>query len=113
MLIRFEYVTDDAVYLDGLLLDDIGIPELAFLDDGEDDAGWDARGFTRVDGDLVQRFAVQLVERYADGGVRVSRMTLDEDNTGEIVAEGVGGGFESAVVIVSPVTEGTRQPASF
>ena len=113
VLVRFEYVTDDAVYLDGLLLDDIGILELAFLDDAEDDAGWDVRGFSRVDGDLAQRFVVQLVERYADGGVRVSRMTLDEDNVGEITAEGASGGFESAVVIVSPVTEGTRQPASF
>ena len=28
VLLRFEYVTDDAVYLDGLLIDDLSIPEL-------------------------------------------------------------------------------------
>ncbi len=33
--LRFEYITDDAVYLDGLLLDDIAIPEIGFMDDGE------------------------------------------------------------------------------
>ena len=32
MLVRFEYVTDDAVYLDGLLIDGITIPELDFSD---------------------------------------------------------------------------------
>lgn len=113
VLVRFEYVTDDAVYLDGLFLDDFTVPELGFVDDGEADAGWDARGFTRVNGDLTQRFAVQLVERYADGDVRVSRMTLDGENAGAIAVEGTNAGFESAVVIVAPITMGARQPASF
>ena len=29
VLVRFEYITDDAVYLDGVLIDDIAIPEIA------------------------------------------------------------------------------------
>ena len=44
VLIRFEYVTDDAVYVDGLLIDDLSIPELD-LNPGYADDDWHADGF--------------------------------------------------------------------
>jgi hypothetical protein len=40
-------------------------------------------------------------------------MTLDGENAGAIAVEGTNAGFESAVVIVAPITMGARQPASF
>ena len=44
VLVRFEYVTDDAVYLDGILVDDLSIPELNLdLSSANDD--WHADGF--------------------------------------------------------------------
>ena len=45
VLLRFEYVTDDAVYLDGLLIDDLSIPELD-LDLSSTDDDWHADGFS-------------------------------------------------------------------
>ena len=30
VLLRFEYITDDGVNLDGILIDDVAIPEIDF-----------------------------------------------------------------------------------
>ena len=49
VLVRFEYVTDDAVYVDGILIDDLAIRELGFADDVEQEQGWRAEGFVRTD----------------------------------------------------------------
>ena len=73
VLIRFEYVTDDAVNHAGLCLDDISIPELGYSDDVESDGGgWDARGFVRSNNRLPQRFLLQLIEFGPE--VRVQRL---------------------------------------
>jgi len=113
VLVRFEYITDDAVHLDGLVLDDIALPEIGFFDDAEQARGWDARGFSRVDGAARQRFAVQIIERRADGEVRVVPMELDERNSGELVVRGLGAVVDQAIVVVSPMTRQTRHPATF
>jgi len=113
VLVRFEYITDDAVYLDGLVLDDIALPEIGFFDDAEQAQGWDARGFSRIDGATEQRFAVQLIERRADGDVRVVPMDLDARNSGQLVVRGLGTEVEQAIVVVSPMTRNTRHPAGF
>ena len=112
-MVRFEYITDDAVYLDGLVLDDIAVPEIGFFDDAEEARGWEARGFSRIDGAARQRFAVQLIERRSDGEVRVVSMELDKRNSGELVVRGLGTEVDRAIVVVSPMTRHTRHPAGF
>ncbi len=72
VMIRFEYVTDDAVNHVGLCLDDISIPELGYLDDVESAADWEARGFVRSNNRLLQRFLLQLIEFGPE--VRVRRL---------------------------------------
>jgi immune inhibitor A len=63
VLLRFEYVTDDAVNRAGFCVDDIRIPELSFADDVESgDDGWAARGFVRSDNVVPEHFVVQLIE---------------------------------------------------
>ena len=113
VLLRFEYVTDDSVYLDGFVFDDLSIPQIDFFDGAETDAGWQARGFERIENELAQRFLVQIIEHRADASEVVREMTLEEDNKGETVVKGFGAGLESAVIVVSPVTPGTHQPASY
>ena len=113
VLLRFEYITDDAVYLDGLVLDDIAIPEVGFIDDAEGDVGWDAKGFVRIDNELRQRYAVQVVEQRVDGGHSVREMSVSKDGQGQILIQGFGAQLKNAVVIVSPVTPGTHQPARY
>ena len=109
VLVRFEYVTDDAVYLDGLLIDGITIPE---LDLGYVDSGWHSEGFSKVGPTLAQSFIVQIVTTEPDGAYTVSRMYLDEHNSGEFDLRGLDEGVET-VVIVSPVTPGTRHEARY
>ena len=113
VLLRFEYITDDAVYLDGFVVDDISIPELGYADDAEEDRGWEARGFVRTNNILPQEYLVQVVEDAFDSGVSVREMGLDDGNEGELLIEGLGSRLAGAVVIVSPVTRGTHQPARY
>ncbi len=114
LLLRFEYVTDDAVYRDGFVIDDIAIPELGFFDAAEqDDIGWDARGFVRFDNVLPQKFFVQVIEQGTDGSVTVRDVELDEANRGELLLQGFGSRLEQAVVVVSPVTRDTSHPAQY
>ena len=113
VLVRFEYVTDDAVYLDGLLIDDLGIPELGYRDDAEREGAWDARGFALIDNTLPQSYIVQIVEIPALGPATVRQLPLDSDWIGEAVVNGFGSRIERAVIVVSPSTRHTHQRASY
>ena len=113
VLVRFEYVTDDAVYLDGFVIDDISVPELGFFDDAEQALDWRAAGFARIDNVLTQEYAVQLIVEHTDGRVSVREVDLDEDQSGRVTVRGFGSDIERAVVVVSPVTRGTHLPARY
>ena len=108
VLVRFEYVTDDAVYLDGLLIDDLSIPELD-LDLGSNGYAWHSDGF-RLSGNLIpQRFIVQIIQTAPDGSVRVSRLDHDDRNYAEMTLTG----GNQSIVVVSPITPDTRHSAGY
>ena len=112
-LLRFEYITDDAIYLDGFVVDDLSVPEIGYFDDAEDDAGWQSAGFNLTDNTLPQRYVVQVIEAHTDGGRQVRSLTLDENMKGRTLIEGFGEDLDHAVLVVSPVTPGTHQPAGY
>ncbi len=111
ILLRFEYITDDAVNRAGFCVDDIAIPELGYFDDAEKEGQWIAEGFVRTDNILPQRFLVQLIVLGPE--VEVRRMELDEAQTGRLVVEGMGGEVEKAVLVVSGTTPVTTELASY
>jgi hypothetical protein len=113
ILLRFEYITDEGVNLDGFAIDDIEIPELGFFDDAEDDGPWQAEGFRRlrVPFPLWQRFVVQVIE--IGQTTKVTTMPLDQVNAGEVRLSGFGSTLEKAVIVVAAATDGTRQTASY
>ena len=111
ILLRFEYITDDAVNRVGFCVDDIAIPELGYFDDAEGDEQWIGGGFVRTDNVLLQRFLVQLVE--LGPNVRVRAMELDEAQTGRLVVENLGGEVEKAVLVVSGLAPVTTELASY
>ncbi len=112
VLIRFEYITDDAVNHVGLCVDDIAIPELGYFYDVEEgEGGWVAEGFIRTDNVLPQRFLVQLIE--LDSEPRVRRMELDERQEGRLVVRGLGEEVERAVLVVSGLAPVTTELASY
>ncbi len=88
ILVRFEYVTDGALSLHGLALDDIEIPGV-FTDDVETDGTWQAEGFVRSTNYVAQRYVVQLL-RFTNSGATVERkyvesgtLQLDVDTSGD------------------------------
>jgi hypothetical protein len=109
--IRFEYLTDAAVNGEGLLLDDVEVPETGYFSDFEtDEGGWEADGFVRVANVLPQNFQLALIS-YGDE-VTVEYLTLGEDNTLEINFE-IGNGVDEVVLVVVGTTRYTRQLAAY
>ncbi len=108
ILLRFEYVTDQALDLNGFAIDDIAIPG-ALFDDAEADNGWQARGFIRSTNLVHQRFVLQLL-RFGDRAT-VERQVVD------------GGSFEldldsstdrrAPLLAVTGFAPRTTQPAAF
>ena len=112
ILLRFEYITDDALNGPGLTIDDIRIPELGYYDDVESgDGGWIAEGFVRTDNVLPQRWLVQVIEQGAE--TRVRRIPVGPDGQAEFNITGVGDRIDQAVIVVSAVTPKTTETASY
>jgi len=61
ILLRFEYVTDGALNLNGWAIDDLAIPEIGWSDDAEMDRDWTASGFLRSTNLVRQRYVVQIL----------------------------------------------------
>ncbi|MFC2030159.1 hypothetical protein ACFLWA_05460 [Chloroflexota bacterium] len=110
--IRFEYVTDAAVHGEGMLLDDLEIPEVGYLADfEEDDAGWEADGFVRIQNILPQTFRLALITASEDG-TTVEYFPLGANNIAEIPLEIPEEG-KSVVLVVMGSTRFTRETAPY
>jgi immune inhibitor A len=109
--LRFEYVTDAAVNLAGLALDDVSIPALNYSSDFEaDDGGWQPNGFARVENVLPQTFRVALIVK---GGAKTSvqDIALSPDQAADIPLSLASG--ENAVLVVTGTQRYTRLTAGF
>ena len=111
ILLRFQYVTDAAVYEQGFVIDDIAIPELEYADGGESDAGWELAGFVRSGHVLPQSFIVQAIF-IGDTAIKVERLGLNEQQQGQWALP-LDSEFDEVVVIVSGNTAVTRQLAGY
>ena len=109
--IRFEYITDAAVNGEGFLLDDISLPEIGYFSDFEqDDGGWQAEGFVRIQNKLPQTFRLALITTGA--GTRVEPIALSADNSAEIPLN-LGAEVREAILVVTGTTRYTRRPAAY
>ena len=111
VLIRFEYITDDAYNDPGLCLDDIAIPELGYYYDAETADGWEAEGFIRSNNTLPQDWIVQVIEIGTRTTVR--EMELGETQEGRLVIENFGDEVDRAVLVVGAVAPSTTEVASY
>jgi len=107
VLLRFEYITDDAAHARGFAVDDIEIPELGFADGADADDSWQAEGFRRIEGPQAQRFLVQLVERGEASPPKADRLALGSGNRLEVALDG------PATIVVAAVSEGTTETATY
>jgi immune inhibitor A len=111
VFLRFKYVTDAAVNGEGLLLDDIAIPEIGYFSDFEhDDGGWESAGFVRIRNVLPQQYRLSWITRGAE--TTVEQIDLGMDQTVEIPFQ-IGRGVEEVVLVISGTTRYTRQPAEY
>ena len=107
ILLRFEYVTDDAYVREGFGLEGIQIEELGWKD-SPGDPGWRSDGFVRLTGNrLSASYRVALI-RLGDPPV-IEWMSLDGQQSGTVVINP----DESATLVLMNTTRFTNQPAGF
>ncbi|MFQ6100799.1 MAG: hypothetical protein ACE5OS_06140 [Anaerolineae bacterium] len=127
VLIRLEYITDDAVNRPGFILDDVAIPEIGYFSDFEEGEGgpalspepvegsngWEPAGFMRHANVLPQRWLVQLILFGPPGEpATVQRLALDEDQAGEWIIP-LSSRTDRAVVTISGLAPVTTEMASY
>ena len=110
--LRFEYITDAAVNGEGLLLDDISIPEIGYFTDFEtDNGGWVNEGFVRIENILPQTYRLALI--HLDAVPRVEYLTIPTDNSLETSITIGPNGSQRIILVVSGTTRFTRQLAEY
>jgi hypothetical protein len=107
ILLRFQYVTDDAVNGAGLCVRGVSVPEAGLADITE---GWRAEGFFLINNRVKQDYIVQVI-RIAENN-RVTVVPLDGANTGEIVIAAPQD-QDRLVVAVATLAPKTRQMAPY
>jgi hypothetical protein len=113
VLVRFEYITDDAVTQPGLIVDDIRIPEIGYSYDAENgDDDWVSEGWLRMDNVLPQDFLVQLVQP-GNTAVPVTRLLGPGDAPQGEWDITVGGEAGAAAIVVSGLAPVTTEPARY
>jgi len=112
ILVRFSYLTDGVIVGDGLLLDDISVPEVRDQDGGEStESNWSAQGFVLTDGLVPQDYTALLISKGED--LTVQRLPLKEDRTAEWTVPLDSGNIEEAMLIISAMAPRTCQPAPY
>lgn len=116
--LRFEYVTNDFNTGEGMVIDDIAIPEADYFSDLEEsDGGWKGAGFVRVENTLPQTFRLAFVTQRNQPqakreAVSVKIIPIGSNNTVEIPFNTPDEDILLTLVVVG-TTRYTRQPASY
>jgi immune inhibitor A len=108
--LRFEYITDAAVNGEGMILDDISIPEINYKTDFEtDNGGWEPAGFVRIQNMLPQTYKVSLIQY----GSPTSVTYIELDGRNHAVVPLSIKDTKGAVLVVSGTTRLSRQKALY
>lgn len=107
--LRFQYVTDGALNLPGVAIDDLEIAEIGWRDDAEADRDWKADGFIRSTNFVKQRFVVQLIRFGARATVE---RQIVPDGTLELSYD-ASGDRRAPLLVVTAFAARTTQPAAF
>jgi immune inhibitor A len=114
VLVRFEYVTDQAFTRNGWVLDDIAVPEIGYLDDAESSmlAAGPLEGWARIENLLPQEFMCCEVVTTTGGTIAVERLLMPGDGVSGTWTVPVGP-EEPAILIISGMTRYTTQAATY
>ena len=112
VLIRFEYITDDAVFEAGWAIDDIRISAIDYLETFEAGLGdWELLGWARHSNILPQSFIIQAIY-LSDSAVRVEPLELPSSQQGTF-ALALDEQFSEVVITISGSTPVTKQPSAY
>jgi hypothetical protein len=112
VLLRLEYVTDDAVHQQGICFDDFEVREIGWFDFAESDRDWESRGFQRVSNTTPHEWLVHVIRISQGTPVRVVDVPVSQAGEAEYRVEGIGTG-DSVVVVISAVTPESMTAASY
>jgi hypothetical protein len=108
--IRFEYVTDAAVNGEGMLLDDVAIPEVGYFSNFEDDTGgWQADGWVRIQNVIPQTYNLALIQ--SGDHTTVQEINLAPDQTARVAFSIEDN--RNVVLVITATTRYTRQKAAY
>ena len=109
--VRFDYVTDAAVNLNGLAIDDIRLDAIDYSTDFEsNEGGWQAEGFARVTNYLPQEFVLSVI--YEGTRARVEQFSISPEDK-LTVPLNFGAQTEKIIISISGTTPVTREKAEF
>lgn len=110
ILLRFWMVHDAAYNAQGMLIDNIRIPELNYQDGAEDPnpEGWIAEGFVRTSGNLPQLWELRLIKQQG-GNTSVEEIEVDAEGRATITLER----GSNAILMISGATPFTTSPAIY
>ncbi len=112
ILLRFAYLTDEAITGEGLVIDDIVIPEIGYVDDGEMEINrWETAGFVYSNNLVPQRYLALLIG--IGDTITVERLPIDEGQTAEWIVPLGSENWREAVLVLSGLAPLTTQPASY
>ena len=112
LLLRFEYITDDAVFSKGACFDDFEISEMGWTEDTSTGGEWTANEFARVEETVPTLYLVQVVHDKDQGNPLVHQLPVDAQGAGSLVVEGVGDD-DLIVAIISAVTRHSTSPTEY
>lgn len=112
VLVRFAYLTDEAITGKGFVIDDVVISEIGYADNGEaGTGGWEATGFVRSDNSVPQRYLALLIG--IGDTVTVERLPVGENQTAEWTVPLSSEGWHEAVLVFSGLAPFTTQLAPY
>jgi hypothetical protein len=113
ILVRFEYITDDATTQPGMLVDDVSIPEIGYQDGFENGSGdWVSGGWVRMDNVLPQDFLVEIVQPGNPDAPVTHLLGKGDQPQGEWEIT-VGGDLGDAALVVAGLAPVTTEPAAY
>jgi hypothetical protein len=112
VLLRFEYITDDAVFSKGACFDDFEIAEIGWFDDTSTASDWISEGFARVEETIPTQYLVQVIHEKDVGDPVVYRLPVGADGRGSLTVEGVSGD-DLVVAVISAVTRQSTLPTEY
>jgi immune inhibitor A len=112
ILLRLEYITDDAVFSKGACFDDFEIPELNWNDDTSTLGDWDSQGFARVEETIPTQYLVQVIHEKNVGDPVVYQLPIDINANGKMTVEEIDED-DLIIVVVSAVTRQSTMPTEY